>query len=52
MKYYKRDKIVSVTYEDISLCEKCIKIYESIDDSKPDRDYHGIQTWFRYEEGN
>jgi hypothetical protein len=50
LKLLKEDKIIRLIYEDRVLEERCLQLLKEMDNSKADRDYHGIETWFKYEQ--
>jgi hypothetical protein len=50
LKYYKQQAVIHQIYDDISLYEKCSFLENFIKTCKPDSDYYGIKTWFKYEE--
>ena len=39
-------------YNDMKLINQCTKTYNLIQNTKPDRNSKGVETWFKYEDGN
>lgn len=50
MKKFQQDITIGMIYDEIELTDKCVKLLESMESGKPDRDKNGIKTWFKYEE--
>ena len=44
------DVIISAVFEDIQLNKKCIELLNMMNNTEPERESKGIQTWFKYEE--
>jgi len=44
------DRIITAVFEEIQLNKKCIDLLYMMNNTEPERESKGIQTWFKHEE--
>lgn len=51
LKYFKSIPVIDQIYDDEHLLHRCVELQKFVQGTKPDSEYKGIKTWFKYEGG-